>query len=60
MGSQLMIFFSQQILSPDEVVAEIRKSGRLMLQPLRGGMPVDYAWESLETFARDVLPRVRA
>ena len=49
-----------QILSPDEAVAAIRKNGALMLQPLCGGMPIEYAWESLETIARDVLPRVRA
>ena len=49
-----------RILSPDEAVAEIRKNGRVMLQPLCGGMPIDYAWESLETLARDVLPRVGA
>lgn len=49
-----------QIMSPDEAVAAIRKNGALMLQPLCGGMPIEYAWESLETIARDVLPRVRA
>jgi len=48
-----------QILSVDEAVAEIEKSGVLMTQPLCGGMPIDYAWESLETIARDVLPRVK-
>ena len=47
-----------QILSVDEAVAEIERSGVLMTQPLCGGMPIDYAWESLETIARDVLPRV--
>jgi alkanesulfonate monooxygenase SsuD/methylene tetrahydromethanopterin reductase-like flavin-dependent oxidoreductase (luciferase family) len=49
-----------QILSPDEAVEAIRKNGALMLQPLCGGMPIEYAWESLETIRRDVLPRVRA
>jgi len=49
-----------RILSPDEAVAEIKKNGRVMLQPLCGGMPIEYAWESLETLARDVLPRVKA
>jgi alkanesulfonate monooxygenase SsuD/methylene tetrahydromethanopterin reductase-like flavin-dependent oxidoreductase (luciferase family) len=49
-----------QILSPDEAVEAIRKNGTLMLQPLCGGMPIEYAWESLETLARDVLPRVKA
>ena len=47
-----------QIVSPDEAVELIRKNGALMLQPLCGGMPIEYAWESLETLARDVLPRV--
>jgi hypothetical protein len=49
-----------QIVTPDEAVELIRKHGSLMLQPLCGGMPIEYAWESLETLARDVLPRVKA
>ena len=48
-----------QILSPDEAIEEIRNHGLLMTQPLCGGMPIEYAWESLETIARDVLPHVR-
>jgi alkanesulfonate monooxygenase SsuD/methylene tetrahydromethanopterin reductase-like flavin-dependent oxidoreductase (luciferase family) len=48
-----------QILSVDEAVAEIRQSGMLMTQPLCGGMPIDYAWESLETIVQDVLPKVK-
>jgi alkanesulfonate monooxygenase SsuD/methylene tetrahydromethanopterin reductase-like flavin-dependent oxidoreductase (luciferase family) len=48
-----------RILTPDEAIAEIRKHGVLIMQPLCGGLPIDYAWESLETFARDVLPRLR-
>jgi len=47
-----------QILSVDEAVEEIRARGVLMTQPLCGGMPIDYAWESLETIVQDVLPRV--
>lgn len=47
-----------RIVTPDEAVALIRENGTLMLQPLCGGMPPEYAWESLETLARDVLPRV--
>ena len=31
-----------------------------MMQPLCGGMPIDYAWESLETLTQDVLPKVKA
>jgi len=48
-----------QIFSPDEAVSEIRKRGVLIMQPLCGGLPIDYAWESLETLARDVLPRLK-
>lgn len=48
-----------QILSVDEAVAEIERSGVLLTQPLCGGMPIDYAWESLETIAQDVLPKVK-
>lgn len=47
-----------QILSLDEAIQEIRKRGFLMTQPLCGGMPIDYAWESLETLVQDVLPKV--
>ena len=49
-----------QILSVDEAVSEIRDSGILLTQPLCGGMPIDYAWESLETLVNDVLPKVAA
>lgn len=48
-----------QILSVDEAVEEIRKRGMLSTQPLCGGMPVEYAWESLETIVQDVLPQVQ-
>mgnify|MGYP001815851610 FL=1 len=47
-----------RILSVDEAVEEIQRSGVLMTQPLCGGMPIDFAWESLETLVGDVLPRV--
>ena len=47
-----------RIFSPDEAVAEIKKYGALVMQPLCGGLPIDFAWESLETFAQDVLPRL--
>jgi alkanesulfonate monooxygenase SsuD/methylene tetrahydromethanopterin reductase-like flavin-dependent oxidoreductase (luciferase family) len=50
---------SYRIFSPDEAVAEIKNHGALFMQPLCGGLPIDYAWESLETLARDVLPRLK-
>jgi len=31
----------------------------LILHPLMGGIPPDVAWESLDLFERDVLPRLR-
>ena len=49
-----------QILSVDEAVSEIRESGILLTQPLCGGMPIDYAWESLTTIVDDVLPQVKS
>jgi hypothetical protein len=48
---------SYRIFSPDEAVAEIEKHGALFMQPLCGGLPIEYAWESLETLVQDVLPR---
>lgn len=48
-----------RIFTPDEAVEHIARHGALLMHPLCGGMPVEYAWESLETFAQDVLPRVR-
>ncbi|MFP6655478.1 MAG: LLM class flavin-dependent oxidoreductase [Myxococcota bacterium] len=49
---------SYRIFTPDEAIAEIQQHGVLMLQPLCGGLPIEYAWESLETLARDVLPKI--
>jgi len=49
-----------QILSVDAAIAAIRARGMLMTQPLCGGLPIDYAWESLETLVNDVLPKVAA
>ena len=47
-----------RIFTPDEAVAEIKRNGILMMQPLCGGMPLEYAWESLELMASEVLPRI--
>lgn len=48
-----------QIFSPEEAIAEIEARGRIQLQPLCGGLPPEYAWESLETIAGDVIPNVK-
>jgi hypothetical protein len=49
--------------TPDEVYAratEAPATGALTFNPLAGGLPPDLAWASLELFASDVLPRLRA
>jgi alkanesulfonate monooxygenase SsuD/methylene tetrahydromethanopterin reductase-like flavin-dependent oxidoreductase (luciferase family) len=48
-----------RIFTPAEAVAQIRKAGMLMLQPLSGGIPPKLAWPSLELLAAKVLPAVR-
>lgn len=48
-----------QILSVDEAIREIETNGVVMTQPLCGGMPIEYAWESLNTLVDDVLPNVK-
>jgi alkanesulfonate monooxygenase SsuD/methylene tetrahydromethanopterin reductase-like flavin-dependent oxidoreductase (luciferase family) len=48
--------------TPDEVVAiaeHVPATGALTFNPLAGGLPPDLAWESLELFASEVLPRIR-
>jgi alkanesulfonate monooxygenase SsuD/methylene tetrahydromethanopterin reductase-like flavin-dependent oxidoreductase (luciferase family) len=49
--------------TPDEVYAralEVPPTGALTFNPLAGGLPPDLAWPSLELFASEVLPRLRA
>ena len=48
------------VLTPDECVALAKKHGRIVLHPLMGGLEPDFAWEGLELFASEVLPRLRA
>lgn len=51
-----------RIVTPDECIAlatELGPTGTLTLHPLCQGMPVEMGWESLELFARAVLPRLR-
>ena len=55
---------SPQVLvgTPDEIVAAaagIADDGALTFNPLAGGLPPALAWESLELFAAEVLPRLR-
>ncbi|MGZ6885530.1 MAG: LLM class flavin-dependent oxidoreductase [Acidimicrobiia bacterium] len=55
---------SPQVLvgTPDDVLAvaeTVAPDGALTFNPLAGGLPPDLAWESLELFAAEVLPRLR-
>ncbi len=49
-----------RIFTPDEAVAYVQAHGALGLQPLSGGLPPEYAWESLRTIETEVLPRLRS
>jgi alkanesulfonate monooxygenase SsuD/methylene tetrahydromethanopterin reductase-like flavin-dependent oxidoreductase (luciferase family) len=46
--------------TPDECLELASRSGALSFKPLVGGLDPDMAWESLETFAQKVLPRLQA
>lgn len=51
-----------KILTPDEAVARAEADGShatFTLYPLCGGIPPDLAWQSVETFVRQVLPRTQ-
>jgi len=49
-----------RIFTPEQAIAQIRKNGMLMLQPLAGGIPPKLAWPSLELLAAKVLPALKA
>ena len=48
-----------RIVTPEQAVEQIRRSGMLMLQPLCGGLPPKLAWPSLQLLAAKVLPAVK-
>ncbi|MBM3673954.1 MAG: LLM class flavin-dependent oxidoreductase [Actinobacteria bacterium] len=55
---------SRQIVvgTPDEVVSvaeAVPPTGTMTFNPLAGGLPPEIAWESLELFAAEVMPRIR-
>ena len=51
------------VLTPDECLALFnreREAGRyIMFNPLCGGIPPDWAWQSLELMASEVLPKFK-
>jgi len=49
-----------EVLTPEECAAKVEEWGGVTLDPLFGGIPPAIAWESLELFHDEVLPRVGA
>jgi alkanesulfonate monooxygenase SsuD/methylene tetrahydromethanopterin reductase-like flavin-dependent oxidoreductase (luciferase family) len=49
---------SHRILTVDEAVDHVRRTGYLALHPLCGGVPPEVAWPYLQRVADEVLPRV--
>jgi alkanesulfonate monooxygenase SsuD/methylene tetrahydromethanopterin reductase-like flavin-dependent oxidoreductase (luciferase family) len=50
-----------QVVSPDDLVAELTAQGPfafVLFHPMMGGIPPELAWESLELFESEVLPRL--
>jgi alkanesulfonate monooxygenase SsuD/methylene tetrahydromethanopterin reductase-like flavin-dependent oxidoreductase (luciferase family) len=47
-----------QVLTPDECVAYVDRTGRITLKPLMGGLDPKIGWEGLQRFVDDVLPRL--
>ena len=48
-----------RVVTPEECVALARETSQVLLHPLMGGLPPALAWEGLERFAAQVLPRLR-
>lgn len=48
-----------RIFTPDEAIAHIQANGVLLTQPLCGGLPPEFAWESLHLIEKRVLPALR-
>jgi alkanesulfonate monooxygenase SsuD/methylene tetrahydromethanopterin reductase-like flavin-dependent oxidoreductase (luciferase family) len=48
-----------EIMTPADAAAAFASGRDALLYPLCGGIPPEIAWESLESFERDVLPTLR-
>jgi alkanesulfonate monooxygenase SsuD/methylene tetrahydromethanopterin reductase-like flavin-dependent oxidoreductase (luciferase family) len=47
-----------RIVTPEDAIEIIRKTGSLHLAPLTGGVPVDLGWQSLRLFENRVQPHI--
>ncbi len=45
-----------QVVTPEECIENVRRTGTLMIAPLISGFAPKLAWEGLELFERQVLP----
>lgn len=45
-----------RILTPQQAAEVIRSKGVINFSPLCGGVPIDFAWQSLELYADEVVP----
>jgi hypothetical protein len=48
-----------RILTPDEAVAQVKSGVPLLLHPLCGGCPPEFAWESLRLVGEYVMPAIK-
>jgi hypothetical protein len=48
-----------RILTPDQAVAQAKSGVPLLLHPLCGGCPPEYAWESLRIVGEYVMPALK-
>ena len=48
-----------QVLTPDECLALVERTGSAALHPLMGGIPPELGWSSLELYNRAVQPRIK-
>jgi alkanesulfonate monooxygenase SsuD/methylene tetrahydromethanopterin reductase-like flavin-dependent oxidoreductase (luciferase family) len=48
-----------RILTPDEAVAQVKTGVPLLLHPLCGGCPPEFAWESLRLVGEYVMPAIK-
>jgi alkanesulfonate monooxygenase SsuD/methylene tetrahydromethanopterin reductase-like flavin-dependent oxidoreductase (luciferase family) len=47
-----------RVVTPEEAIALVKETGRLILHPLMGGMPPDLGWSGLHLLEKKVLPKL--
>ena len=49
-----------RILTPQQAIDVIQSTGSLHLAPLCGGVPIQWGWQSLRLFEKQVMPKLRS